>query len=111
MLTETCAPCLLAFKLPVFLLADVRLSLENDVVCLCRSFCLSPVELSKIVKPRTFPKGLVAKDQIIFEYDPKTLRNETNPVGVGKSFGIVVDPYGASLSVLFYEKNKKKKKR
>ena len=58
----------------------------------------STVEWAKKIKPRAYGRRLVALNDLVFEWDPKRLKSDSNP-GYGVAVGRVVDPHGATLTV------------
>ena len=54
---------------------------------------VTPQELAELAvetKPAEFADGLLYEGQIVFEVDPKRLKNDGNPLGLGDGFGKVV---------------------
>ena len=67
-----------------------------------RSKTVLPLALSKSFAPKRFPKGLIAKGQVVFEVD-KAYVTKNNVHGVGRAFGTVDDPFGGQVLVQWHD--------
>ena len=77
---------------------------NSNFLLLCALLCravedtYSTAEWAKKKRTRGYGRRLVAKDDIVFEWDPKRLKSGSNP-GYGVAVGRVIDPHGATLEV------------